>query len=377
SLPTCRIGPTMTVPLVGSPCRRWAVASPGGERDWLLSDGDLYLTDGRGFVESRTLADGVQRWAVRLGGATQLRAEGQGTLYVTVDDRVLLALGRGDGTLRWEHRIDTAAEELPGAGETIRRVLATTSNVYLQVGATMIALDVDDGSADWSWSEQHVLSAGTSGDRPFVVVVDGVIGLGPTTGEIRWRVPRVTFDNRPHVTSGDDVVIGDDTSHVSLVSGGTGEVRWTRDLGALPVSIAVADDRVTVQGRRGRLWSLGRDDGRIRWAVGATPEPLELLDAGPEMVLAKTRSRPDVVAIDAASGRERWRRAVTGLEDAHLREDGVVIDADGQILAVDVRDGTDRWTLQLSGRVLRAAPDPLLVATAGTLVAIDPPADVP
>lgn len=374
SLPTCRIGPTMTVPLVGSPCRRWTVASPGGERDWLASDGDLYLTDGHGFVEARTLDDGIQRWAVRTTGATQLRAEGQATLYVTVDDRVLLALGRGDGALRWEHRIDAAAEELPGAGETIRRVLATASKVYLQVGATMTALDVDDGSADWSWSEQHVLSAGTIGDRPFVVVVDGVIGLGPTTGEPRWRVPRVTFDNRPHVTSGGDVVIGDDTSHVSLVSGRTGAVRWTRDLGALPVSIAVTGDRVTVQGRPGRLWSLGRDDGRIRWAVGATPEPLELLDAGPEMVLARTRSRPDVVAIDAVSGRERWRREVAGLQDAHLRGDEAVIDAEGEILVVDTRDGIARWTLPLEGRVLRAAPDPLLVSSAGTLVAVDAPA---
>lgn len=378
-LAACTIAPNMAAALPDRPCSRWALRSPGAPRASLAHDETLYLTNGAGFVEARHAPDGSQRWATGLEGATELRAATAAALYVSIADREVVALDAATGDVRWRHVLDAGLTPLPGATETVRQVLPLGNSAYVLGGSTLVAVDGDDGSTRWRWSEQHVLSAGTTPGGPYAVVSDGVVGLDSLRGTERWRLPLVTITNRPHRAELAMIVVGDATSVVVALDMLSGAVVWSFDTSpGPPVTLEITADTIVVAGQGGRLWGLDRSDGRPRWTwAPPAPASVDLIGTAAGVVLVRLSDPSTLAALDAEDGALRWQREFGFLDDATTLADEVLVADGSELVAVGVGDGLVHWRHRFPAPVAFVAGDPAaapaLVRSGDEIVAIEPP----
>jgi outer membrane protein assembly factor BamB len=205
------------------------------------------------------------------------------------------------------------------------------------------------------------------GNRPAlvgdVVVVPGrkgLVALDRATGAPRWKAGLAGARLAPGTTDGRAVVLvttPDGLLRTLEVS--TGHVLMSRALpsprpdgapivqGAEGVSVvAWAGDRecCTIAG-------FASDDGRMLWFRSMTDASTEPLVHGPLVVVAmNSRSAKSgrLVALDAGTGRQRWRTSVSGRFVPGLAADAaddlvVVPTKAGAVIAADVDDGSLRW----------------------------------
>ncbi|MGH3442199.1 MAG: PQQ-binding-like beta-propeller repeat protein [Nitriliruptorales bacterium] len=375
----CTIGPTMSASLPDRPCSRWVLASPAVPRSSLASEESLYLTNGAGFVEARHAPDGAQHWGTVLGGSTQVRAATTSTLYVSIADREIVALEASTGAVRWRHVLAPGLTPLPGTAETIRAVLAVGGSVYVLGGATLFALDEADGATRWRWSDQHVLSAGTTAAGPYAVVSDGVVGLDPLRGTERWRLPLVTITNRPHRADLAMIVVGDATSLVVALDVLSGAVVWSFDTApGPPVTLEVTANTVVVEGQRGRLWGLDRSEGWTRWSWAPPSQaPVHLLGTTRGVVLVRVADSATLAALDVESGSPRWEREFGRLDAVSALDDELLVADGSELVAVGLRDGLVRWRHRFPAPVTFVAGDPeaapALLRVGHEVIALQPP----
>ena len=185
----------------------------------------------------------------------------------------------------------------------------------------------------------------------------GSVALSGDDGEVRWET---RFDD----AVGETVAIADDAAHVAVgtvrygqygeVGGspgvhlfdGDGEQRWRHDSDKGVLSVGIDADRERV--------AAGTDAGDVL-ALDFEGEPLwEVADAGAWPVLADdgaTVVSSDVgetVALDAATGEERWRVGtdVWAAEDLSISADGsrALLAVRGEADFALVDDGEVRWS---------------------------------
>jgi len=213
-----------------------------------------------------------------------------------------------------------------------------------------------------------------------------VIGLGRggaavarldlATGRERWRAPLVAWSQ--------DVTIAADRAsvyatwqeydpqaptptviiprRVRAYEFATGRARWTYDLRVEPDRLVVHADTVAIAWND-RLELIDGPTGARRATLPLAPINAALL-ADDDQVIAIDADA--VVAVELATGRERWR--VAAAFDgrpllARAGADVLVTLAGGQLQAIDRGAGTVRWTLGLGGDPYR------LWATASAVVA--------
>jgi len=151
------------------------------------------------------------------------------------------------------------------------------------------------------------------------------------------------------------------------VDAATGETRWERTrLGTLawdrePLWVeggpALHDGQVLL-GASVSAYGLDRDDGRAEWQYRTNSSLDATLRAGNTVYVASSVGDGDrLVAIDAASGLERWKtpadRGVVPTASAGGYVVGPPIGPDGSIAAVDAGSGGVEWTRDLPGEVSR------------------------
>jgi outer membrane protein assembly factor BamB len=144
---------------------------------------------------------------------------------------------------------------------------------------------------------------------------------------------------------------------------------WTfgrRSLIEFPPTLAYG--RLTFAVNDGDLFSLDARTGKVVWTypsgrcVAASPAVAD------RVVYASFMNRPpcnsqaagidgQVVALDALTGRVRWRAAVGPTESSPLVADGLVYvgDWNGKVFALDAATGAARWSYQTGGKVKGAA----------------------
>jgi outer membrane protein assembly factor BamB len=132
---------------------------------------------------------------------------------------------------------------------------------------------------------------------------------------------------------------------------------WERALGARVRTAAVADERHVYAGLDDdRIVALRLSDGELAWAF-RSPNTLWSPPTVAGDTLYLTLRRGDVVALDAASGRERWSTAVGGsFFAAPVVADGVLyVAADEVIAGIEASSGRVLWRVPLDeSRVVRA-----------------------
>jgi outer membrane protein assembly factor BamB len=121
-----------------------------------------------------------------------------------------------------------------------------------------------------------------------------------------------------------------------------GDVRWSSRLpGMILGGVLLAGDTVFAASSRpqGRIYALDRNGGKQIWKASIDPvgAPLALIDGA----LVALTQRGDVVALDPATGKERWHRrvGVSRTAAAPAGSGGVLVATTDSLVRLNVMDG--------------------------------------
>jgi outer membrane protein assembly factor BamB len=360
--------------------QRWSVPLPtGADLDanvGPLVDGDtVYTTQGD---ELRALAgaDGRQRWRLPLGSFVYDASLRGGILVVRVgplDRGQLLGVDPTAGRVRWRYPRQP--------GQLSWQHVSSADGAIATIGehGALVVLDRHDGAARWSRASRgrgmpKVFTA--AGSR--VLRLDGgaLEAYDAATGRRRWRTAGVHRGEDFAATltvHGDGVVVWDPSSAIHTVDAyrlDSGTRRWR--LGGLrePAVVGVGPAGIAVvsridRNRRHELLLVDPASGRVRWRRGL-PGPLDLdmnpavdrlaLVTGSDVVLVTPgpRGLPPtfLAAYRVGDGRVRWRLPIQAGDWPTWTPDGrlLVVGAPPAIstptqslTCVDVRSGKLLW----------------------------------
>lgn len=361
------------------------------------------------------------RWTTPVGGhiITASPAIAAGTVFVTVTDLGdgrsggIVALELTTGAIQW--RVTTSVP--------VRGAVAVVDGIVVapQIDGTVLGLDAKTGTQRW---QRHLgpriapLASATFGSVAAVgheVVIGHQRNVGSiyaATGEVRWQ-----FDPVPNGTDGQslaavaiatDLVVGTFTRSrggVATWDFATAAPRWQLDddatigINATPV---IGDKFVYIVNAADTVSALALATGSVAWSVQLDPTGFPWGNAtvgtpalAHDILVVPTLYRY-VVALDASTGRERWRHEAlpSPLRTTHYRGahqagyaaspviTGDVVwiaDTSGELAALDLTTGTPRWRASVGAPVLAglaASGDWLVVASYdGSVRALGPSAD--
>ena len=209
-----------------------------------------------------------------------------------------------------------------------------------------------DGTAYLSEGDTSDAETGESADT------GGVHAVDLQTGEPRWSVA-VPGPERLVDVGADTAYVwftedsADQSRGVSAVAVADGSERWhtptDRPWGPTTLAgdtLVVGSDDAADGG--GRVLGLDATDGDERWtftAAGDATSAFPRLASDDHVVVSSEGSEASqTTMIDAASGDVRWRK--DNVDVPYALADGLVflVSAEGVVTAVDVADGTERWT---------------------------------
>lgn len=249
------------------------------------------------------------------------------------------------------------------------------STVYAAYNNGLVAAhDARNGQIRWSRS----LPAGTLGDR--LLVTDSVLvvpatqlyGLDRRTGVIRWQYagPTGTTGISSPTLSGDTLFVSDRGGQASAISVRTGQQFWATDIGYVPFTPSLAGDLVLFGGRRainnvladGDLVALDRATGAERWRFHLASDPTDPYRGGAtnsglgigDMVVIGSESA-EIYGLDRTTGDEVWRVDGGRPGDdawtyAPVEYGGaaVLMRINGVLQAHDPQSGAQAWTRDLT-----------------------------
>jgi len=189
----------------------------------------------------------------------------------------------------------------------------------------------------------------------------------PSYGGLQWRFRAGGAIHGSAAVANGTVFAGSSDTKLYALDARTGGVRWARALGA-PVSStpAVANGVVYVQTFAGRVLALRASNGTTIWSRdGAALIPFpwghegwDVYTSSPTLVagtLLIGGGDGFLRALDAATGRERWRLATSGrVRATPAVHDGRVFVAsfDGDVYAADLATGRLAWRFETEGHAL-------------------------
>jgi outer membrane protein assembly factor BamB len=289
--------------------------------------GDVILVPGGtagGGVTAYDAGTGAQRWRYDTGSAAFVRAVGDGIAVVAPQYGSIAGVELTSGQERWRLALP--------AGASAGRAAVVGSRVY--VGASypsegaldapvVYALDASTGQVAWSRS----LERGTQLQFAPPVVADGWVLVADT----------------PHHPGSAP------SSHVHAIDAASGAVRWRADLGSdrsafHDQSPLVAGGVVYAVSNAGLLLAVDATSGRERWRRQSSSGIVMLAGAAEDGVLAVVGS--NLVSLDAGDGAERWQVATAarwGSSWTIPTADTVIVVEPGRTFAADVASGRVRW----------------------------------
>jgi outer membrane protein assembly factor BamB len=194
-------------------------------------------------------------------------------------------------------------------------------------------------------------------------------GVALAALDVRWVI---SLESAPAATPAYDQT----TAYVPLRAGALvavdmdhGQIQWRRDL-ATSISPSVGDGLVFVAGE-GLVEALSADRGLTRWR-SSLPGRIVTVTWDNSWLLCSTDAG-ELAALRAADGDLLWRVSLGaalvlppegGLDRVYVGLEG------GQVLSLDLANGTRSWSRELPGRItgLKATAGQLIVGTTGNAV---------
>lgn len=368
-----------------------APASPDPGADWPQIGG---AADHAGTAVCRVEPPLVERWAQLTGGHMLQAAPviADGVVYASVSDLGngreggVIAMDLATGAIKWRQVLPVSVRGSPA--------IVDGSVVIARVDGTVVGLGVDDGAVRWTRDlgqglppqAATIFASATADSGDALIGNQGAAGaFSGVDGASRWMV--------------DPVVDGKDSQSLAAIAVGGGAavgvfnralggvIAWDRATGverwrvsdgftvAINATPIIANNVVYVVNGRdevaafdlltgAKLWQVGLDAAGFDWGNATVAPP-----AFSGTTLLVPTLYKDVVAIDAATGVERWRFAGTPspIHTTHYRganeagfEAGPVITGDvawvvdtaGVLSALDLATGAVRWQTELHLPVL-------------------------
>jgi outer membrane protein assembly factor BamB len=307
--PTRTGGADRTIPAT-APTLKWAATLPPGVRSPIAAGDAVYASNG-GVIVALDAATGTERWRFDLGVAPSVAGANPpavvgGTVYAAAHDGTVFALDAATGHLLWSHET---------GGTVTTSVAVAAGTVFVgTVEGDLDALDAATGDLRWS-SPTGPISVSSP------VVADGVVYVGgggdtlfaidAASGSVRWREEVKAGMQSVAVGDGIAVAAGTNTGASFLlvaVDAASGVVRWQGNNGAdLPPAI-VGGMVYVINGSHVEV-SEGKR-GTKQWVVDARVKVVDFAVVGKALLLC--RNDGTAIALDAATGKERWRIATGG-----------------------------------------------------------------
>ncbi|HMG42836.1 MAG TPA: PQQ-binding-like beta-propeller repeat protein [Acidimicrobiales bacterium] len=335
----------------------------------LVADGVVYVGDWTGHVRALDAESGEERWATDvdsfyIGGSVALD---DSRVFVGTFDARVVALDRETGEELWTMPVgdhEQAAifgSPLSVDGRVIVGVASfelMTSNPAPTFRGHVVALDADTGEEVWRYwtvGEEEVDVAGVS--------VWATVAVDTERGEV--YVPTGNgYGPQPSTRSDAIVALDLATGEELWVTQFTVGDVWTvanpvgtdADVGSPPNLFRVGDvDAVGAVDKAGVYHALARDTGEVLWETKLTEGGLQggaLASAAVAEDVAYVASNrasqdADLVALDVATGDERWRIDVKGHVSGPVTwANGVVYLANdtGAVVGYDAADGAVLWS---------------------------------
>ncbi|HUR96380.1 MAG TPA: PQQ-binding-like beta-propeller repeat protein [Gemmatimonadales bacterium] len=323
---------------------QWRVQTGGPvQSSPAVVDGVVYVGSGDGNLYALDARTGTQRWKFAAGRAvTASPAVSGGLVFIGSRDGAYFAVEAATGRQRW--RIETGPDA-PLAWGFESGDLYTSSPAVAQGLAVLggsdgqvYAVDAATGAVRWRFRTGGRVrsSPAVSGGRVYVGSMDGTLyALELASGRPVWR-----FDTEGH----------------TLESGKFGFDRRT-----IQSSPAVAEGRVFVGSRDGHLYAVDAATGRLVWRAD---HEMSWVNSSPAvvggLVFAGSSDNRFVQAVDARTGKERWRVATERLVWSSPAVTGELVyvgDASGTLYALDCETGAERWRHR-TGRRIYSSPVP-------------------
>ena len=349
----------------GGPTRNGVYAASGGTAlvglQWrFMTEGDVisspvvagqtvYVGSGDGRLYALDRTTGERRWAFDAGNPIPSSpAVGGGAVYIGTRDGQFLAVDAATGRQRWKL---TTGALMPWpwgheSGDVYTSSPAFVDGiVYFGAGdGRVYAVDAASGRERWR--------AQTGGRvRGSPAVDDARVYVGAADGRV-YAFDRATGAERWRF----------ETEGVKLKSGDFGYDRRT-----VQSSPSVSNGTVFVGARDGWIYAIDAASGRERWRfdhkiswINTSPAVLD------GVVYAGSSDAQFVQALDAASGRELWRTTTgTTWSSPSIAGDVVYVgDGQGRVHALDRKSGKALWSFR-TGSTVHSSPTP-----AGDLVIV-------
>ena len=303
-------------------------------------------------------------WSYATGGPVHSSPTvAEGVLYVGSMDGYLYALDAATGELRWRYETGHGFISSPLIDERVVYIGSHEGYVY--------ALKAASGELLWRYAtDSPVYSSPTVVEGVlYVGSMDGhMYALNAATGELRWRYATDgALLSSPTVVEG-VLYVGSEDGLLAL-DAASGTQIWIHEIdwGRVSSSPTVAEDVVYFGSEYGHLYALNAATGKIRWryAVSAPDDdgysssdlsanvhssPL-LVDG----IVYVGSGHDEVYALDAASGEVYWRYATDhAVNSSPAASDGVIYvgSDDGHLYALDAAGGTLLRRYKTDGPVL-------------------------
>jgi outer membrane protein assembly factor BamB len=327
----------------------------------VVADGVVYAGSLDGALYAIDAASGAQRWRFETGaiGSVAAPVVADGVVFAGAQDGLLFAASTASGEERW--RVELG----PGSVANLPLPAVADGVVYAGGGeGILLAVDAASGQERWRLTVggEAVGAPSVSGGLVFVTAAADIgggnaelVAVDAANGTERWRV---AVGNQPlhaaPATDGELVYIpGQGESEMAALlalEAASGVERWRYDTGGFVIGIpATAEGRVFVATNHA-LVGLDTATGQEMWRVedvesGLSAPPPAVADgvvyvfAGRVDPIANTENGV-VVAVEAASGSERWRYdtgfapSQLGAWDVAVAEGLVAVPGAGFLLAL-------------------------------------------
>jgi eukaryotic-like serine/threonine-protein kinase len=303
-----------------------------------------------GLATTGPIGNPVTQWTFHAGGGVRSAVAVSGDLVLfSSDDGVLHAVALSDGVEQWSFT----------GPRPLRSPLAINGRVYISDGQGFIhAFNLADGRLVWT-SEAPVAGPSELGlldDSLFVGTADGfVVSLQLSSGAERWRTKVSPAGLAVHAPAAADglLVTATDDLEVTALDPENGEVRWSTTAGTEMIGTPIVAGGSVYIGAgldqaTGSMVALDAATGVERWRVDE-PVSSPTISGGTGYASSGTGA---IMALNLVTGDELWRTNLRGtIRAPAVAGDVVYVAADDAqtIAALDAATGGVLWTYEVDG----------------------------
>jgi outer membrane protein assembly factor BamB len=255
-----------------------------------------------------------------------------------------------------------------GSSESLRlglRPIAAAGRLYAaSYNGQVFAFDLKTGKVNWKSQTKLRLSGGPgyAAERLFVGSSDGdVLALNAADGKELWHIKTNGEVIAPPAATDDLVVVRTVDGHLRALSTADGSELWLAEQQVPRLSLrgtappVIVRDMVICGFDNGKVLAVALKDGSVLWETTVAPsrgrtelERLVDIDSsvqvqGDDVFVVGFQGRAAMLALE--SGQIWWSREASSDRGLVVGEDAVyVAAADGDVVALNRRDGTPLWT---------------------------------